>query len=373
MPALRLNQTNVSRLDFPSSGVDVYLDDQTEGFRLEVTQAGRKIWKLYKRIGGVPRRVTLGKFPSVSADKARKLCLQLLGDLARGETPESSTKGGPSIGDLWEDYLENHAKPRKKSWRQDVGLYEKNLQKFEKVKLQKVDRAFVSSIHQKLRATPYTANRVLSLLRKMFEYAAEGSLTTGPNPCRGVRKYKERERTRFLRKEEAPGFLKALEGELPVFRDLFQLCLLTGARKSNVLSMRFEALDLGESIWVLPETKNGEEIVLHLPEAAKEILHRRRAEVSGAWVFPGSGKSGHLEDPKASWKRIQERAGLQDLQIHDLRRTLGSWQAIGGSSLLVIGQSLGHKSQASTAIYARLTMGPVRDSVEKALEGVFQD
>ena len=86
----------------------------------------------------------------------------------------------------------------------------------------------------------------------------------------------------------------------------------------------------------------------------------------GEWVFPSYGKTGHLVEPKKAWNRLLDRAEISDLRIHDLRRTLGSWQAATGASLPVIGKSLGHKNQATTAIYARLDLDPVRQAVNTA-------
>ena len=102
------------------------------------------------------------------------------------------------------------------------------------------------------------------------------------------------------------------------------------------------------------------------PESV-EILQRRRAEVDGSeYVFPGCGKTGHLVEPKTPWQHVVKRAKLNDCRMHDLRRTLGSWQAAGGASLLIIGKSLGHRSESATRVYARLAADPVRESVEKA-------
>jgi integrase len=77
-------------------------------------------------------------------------------------------------------------------------------------------------------------------------------------------------------------------------------------------------------------------------------------------------------EPKTAWKRILTRAGIQDLRIHDLRRTLGSWQAATGASLPIIGKSLGHKSLGATQIYARLNLDPVRESLNKATDALLQ-
>jgi integrase len=105
---------------------------------------------------------------------------------------------------------------------------------------------------------------------------------------------------------------------------------------------------------------------------AIEMLKIRKSNRSSFFVFPGNGRTGHLIEPKTGWRRILERAGIKDLRIHDLRRTLGSWQAITGSSLPIIGKSLNHKNASTTQIYARLNLDPVRESVQKATVAMIQ-
>ncbi len=145
------------------------------------------------------------------------------------------------------------------------------------------------------------------------------------------------------------------------------MALLTGVRRGNVAAMQWEQLRLQSALWRVPYTKNDEPLLVHLPAKAVEILERRESEKNGSpWVFPSWGSTGHVVEPKSSWARILQNAGLTDLRVHDLRRTLGSWQAIAGASLPVIGRSLGHKSLQSTEIYSRLTFEPVRQSVDAA-------
>ncbi len=131
--------------------------------------------------------------------------------------------------------------------------------------------------------------------------------------------------------------------------------------------MRWEDVNLDGACWRIPHTKNDEPLLVHLPDKAVEILRRRQSEADGSpWVFATWSKSGHLEEPKTAWKRIIKRAGLTDIRIHDLRRTLGSWQALAGVSLPIIGASLGHKSLKATQVYARLTRTPIVDAVNGA-------
>ena len=148
--------------------------------------------------------------------------------------------------------------------------------------------------------------------------------------------------------------------------------LLTGARRSNVLSMRWEDINLQQATWRIEETKNGNSQTIPLSSTALELLRMRSETKESDWVFQSAtSQSGHLEEPKSAWKRILKQAGLKDLRLHDLRRTLGSWQAATGANSYVIGKSLGHKTQQATAIYARLNIDPVRESVERATNSMF--
>jgi integrase len=149
------------------------------------------------------------------------------------------------------------------------------------------------------------------------------------------------------------------------------MSLLAGARKSNTLAMRWDEISFHGATWRIALTKNDDPQIVHLSPQAMEILKERKLHSLSPWVFPGGGASGHLADPKKAWMRILKEAGIADLRIHDLRRTLGSWQAATGANSYIIGKSLGHRSQQSTAVYARLNLDPVRDSVNKATDAML--
>ena len=132
--------------------------------------------------------------------------------------------------------------------------------------------------------------------------------------------------------------------------------------------MKWSQIDFAGRIWFIPETKNGTAHMVPLAKEALAVLQRRRetCTVWDGYVFPAPSKYGHLVYPQSGWRRILKRAGISGLRLHDLRRTLGSWQAATGASLPIIGKTLNHKSPASTAIYARLSVEPVRKAVEAA-------
>ena len=149
------------------------------------------------------------------------------------------------------------------------------------------------------------------------------------------------------------------------------MSLFTGARRSNVLQMKWEDVHLLRRVWRIPDTKNGESQDVPLVDHALEILQRRFQSKTGKYVFPGTGETGHLTEPKKAWKTITSKAGMSDLRIHDLRRTFGAYQAGSGASLAVIAASLNHKSLQTTQVYARLWPKAVRNAVNTAVSEMF--
>jgi len=168
-----------------------------------------------------------------------------------------------------------------------------------------------------------------------------------------------------------PRFFEALGRERSTdFRDFVLLALLTGARSENVRGMRWRDIDFTLEMWSIPGeySKNGHPLEIPLTAMALDVLRDRRATApNGAtYVFAAKSVSGYMTVPRKRWVNLIADAGLSDLRMHDLRRSLGSWQAMTGASLAIVGASLGHKSIQATQIYARLQVDPVRESMERA-------
>ncbi|MEO5930247.1 MAG: site-specific integrase, partial [Candidatus Kapaibacterium sp.] len=216
-----------------------------------------------------------------------------------------------------------------------------------------------------------TANRILALVSSIFGWGFTAGLCE-VNPARGIKKNPERSRDRFIQSDELPRFFKSLEAEEnTTIRDYVLMSLLTGARRENVMSMRWDQISFERKEWRIPRTKNDEPQTVPLGEETIQVLNGRKDNVSD-FVFPGPGKKGYMAESRRGWKRILQRADIQDLRIHDLRRTLGSWQAKTGASLVIIGKSLNHKSLTATQIYSRLDLDPVRQSVERATSAMLE-
>ena len=398
---------------------DHYQDSRVKALRLEVTDKGKKTYKVYRKKGGRPIRYTIGDVADWSIENARTKAEEVNALISKGINPnieKRKMREEMTFGGLFDMYLERYAKKHKRTWEQDRWEVQKHLSHWLNRKVSSIDKNEVQRLHTKLGKNSglYQANRILARISSIYNKAIEWGWD-GTNPAQGIKKFKEKSRDRFLRLGELPFFFEALQEEAYTTAcDYILMSLYTGARKSNVLSMRWTEIDFDRAVWRIPETKNGESLTIALSAEALEILKRRQKETNRKWVFPSDRTDGHLSDPKKAWKRILVNAtikfwythtqlaplvdqamqrskthtnnhqlytaiqnlakekdvelpiGLMDIRLHDLRRTLGSFQAAAGANQYIIGKSLGHKSQQATAIYARLDLDPVRESVQVA-------
>lgn len=244
------------------------------------------------------------------------------------------------------------------------------------------------------------ANRALEVLRAIFNFGIDDKRNyfTGRNPAQRIDRFKEHSRERFLFPSELAPFFQALAKEPNgIMRDAIYVALFTGQRRSNVFGMQWEHINLEQGEWRIPGdlTKNGDQHVSMLLPAVVEILNRRkkanRAKSStkkttgsstgtaqlkarnSKFVFPSDdSETGHIVDARTAMNRLLAESGITNLTFHDLRRTLGSWLARGGDTLLMIGKVLNHKSPEATAIYARVDRDPIRESMQKAEKAIFE-
>jgi integrase len=409
---ISFSEARLRALPTPASGQRaVYYDTKQRGLQLRVTPNGVKTFSVFHRVrGGRPERVTIGRWPEVPLDStapingvpaiegARAIAARLVAQLETAENPaearrrvraeltlgelfehyaaERERAGKRSIGDLralWELYVGPlPVVPRKKHGRERAKPREGV--DWSKRRLSEITTQQISALHARIVAAgkPTTANRVHELLRAMYSCATRQRIAAD-NPAIGVTQAKERDRSRFLGSDELPVFMAALSEEPQPWRDYFTVLLYVGYRRAAVAAMRWKDVDLQVGAWSVPNenSKNGDPIVLPLTGPALDVLRARWSErESSPWVFPGRSAAGHVTQPKKAWARLLKRAGVQDLRPHDLRRTLGSWLAMSGVSLLAIGRALGHKDPRSTQVYARLQADAVTHAVRTAHEAM---
>lgn len=372
----------LDNLELPTlSDRATYLDKKVNGLQIKITSSGIKTFCVRKRLqDGKVTRITLGRYPDMSIEQARKEATRINALIVDGVNPNEKTnlsKLEISLENLFDQFLSQRRNKRVaylaektlKTYRYD---FKNHFSKWGKKKLSEFKDTDFIKLHTEIGLKhPTSANRIIAMASSLFSYAIDLKLFKGENPAKNIKKFPETKRDRFLQSDELPAFFNALSEEPnETLRDFFLVSLLTGARRSNVCSMKWEDIHLERCEWRIPFTKNGELHTVTLTEEVVEILKSRKG-CNETWVFPGCGASGHLVEPKKAWKRILNRASIDNLRIHDLRRTLGSWQAKTGASLVIVGKSLNHKSPSTTAIYARLDLDPVRESVTRATNAML--
>ena len=358
----------------------VYRDRKVKGLCLFVTNRGIKTFYLYRKVHGRPSQVRIGAFPDLNVDQARKKAEEINGQIAQGADPQEIVRGKrmePTLGGLYKEVLDRHLIPRRRP--RTIEAYDRqfkvHLNAWKSRKLSQIHRKDVLQLHSRIgkESGYYLANRVLALISMLYGNAQAWGYYSGDNPAKGVERFKEQSRDRFLQPEEVPRFFQSLAEEPnTTVRDCIMMCLLTGARRGNVQAMRWEDVSLERNTWRIPDTKTGDPLLVPLVPKAVELLQTRTdGKDQSPWVFPGKDSGKHIVELKSVWARILNRADIQNLRMHDLRRSLGSWMAAKGASLTVIGKGLGHKSTSTTAIYSRLNIDPVREAMESAVEGLF--
>ncbi len=380
MDKIAFTEKRVAELAPPAAGRLEVADAKCPGLVLRVTSNGSRTYSLFKRVNGRLVRLTLGTVPAMTVDAARKTVHAHLADMVKGIDPAAvkrAVRAECKLADLWTCYLDLHAKPRKKTWQDDQRMYEKYMVTLHGKRLSAINQDVVVKWHGQLAKDhgPIQANRCKALLATMYAKGSKAVGFTGVNPCIGVKNFAEASRERFLLPAEMQTFFAALATEEPYWQAFFLLCLFTGSRRGNIASMEWRELDLQNAVWYIPatKTKNKKPTTIALCAPAFAILQTRYDQRNGSpYVFPAFKGDGHLIDPRKSWDRILTAAKIENLHMHDLRRTQGSWQAAMGISLAIIGKSLGHADLKSTQIYSRLQMDPVKDAVSRASVAMMQ-
>jgi integrase len=392
-PARRFNftQKSLDSLPVPASGSQrvYYYDIQCPALAVACSPGGRMAFCVVKKVVGKTERLQIGPYrstrkqgqPELSVGYARHKAEELIGKIAKGENPNDAKRAlrdEPTLAELFEAYMTKYATPHLKP--KTVGnyrsMFSNHLARWGGKQLSEIRKDDVVSLHLKIGKTAgkYVANRAIEVMCAAFNWLTSLGEWKGGNPAAGVKAYREKKRKRFLQAEELAPFFQSLRDEPNTdMRDFFLLDLCTGVRKSNLMAMQWPELNLDDALWTIPETKNGEALEVTLHPAAVFILRQRQQNANGSsFVFPGHGKSGHIAEVKSPWKRIITRAGLSDCRPHDVRRSLGSYLAIRGESLILIGAVLGQESAEATKIYAQLSTEPKRRAVNGALDYMFE-
>ena len=374
---LRISKREVDRLSV--EGRDrVFWDSVLPGFGVRVYPTGRKIYVAQATSPTGIRRVSLGRHGTVSVGDARKRAVAAIERIARGGDAEGKAPS-LTVAALAERYMEAHVAVNcnANTTRLARGTLDNHiLPVLGELSVSEVGTAEVEALHYSLRATPRAANAMLKVLSKMFTLAeAWGVAAPRGNPCRHVIRYREGKRDRFLAPDEYRRVGRALrELEAEGRREAraaaaLRLVMLTGCRGGEIVTLRWDDIDRKAGEIRIRDGKTGSRMVPLTPEAAAVLAKVRRVRGS-PWVFPGRPPDKAMTRHRVYWYRVRERAGVEDVRIHDLRHSFASRALAVGESLSMIGRLLGHTDIASTARYAHLARDAERVSAARVGDSI---
>ncbi len=399
MKAQRITKRTVDALQ-PNGRDFTAWDDTISGFGVRVRPTGTKSYVVVYRAGagrGAPvRRYTIGAVGKITPERARARAKVILGAVAHGHDPanqKTAERGTPTVAELADAFMADHVRPKRKAGTAE--FYRDILDRIVKpavgtTKADKLTRLQVGRLHSSLAETPFQANRVLAVVGSMYAFAGRaGIVPEGTNPARGIDKFKESRRERFLngqelerlgsavREAETTGIPWAVNGSKSTAKHVpktkrytklstsaaaaLRLLLFTGCRLREILHLRWEYVDIERGCLFLPDSKNGRKTVI-LNGPALAVLNAQ--ERTGPYVVPGDDPEKPRHDLKRPWDAVTKRAGLTGVRLHDLRHTYASFGAGGGLGLPIIGRLLGHTQAATTARYAHLDNDPLRRASE---------
>ena len=373
---ITFNKTNLMNLN-AKSNITFYYDTIEEGLYLSVSPLGTKTFYIQKRIGRRVERIKIGRFPDMSVDNARRKVKIIKAQVAEGIDPmaeKRKIRDEATFQEMYNLWMEKYSKVCKKSLKYDEQDINNHCKKFFNRKISSIGIIEWEDFFNKTtkQSGETCANRLLEKVRAMYNKMIYWGWN-GENPTKGIKKHRLHPRKRFLKKTEVGLFLDTLKKYPVDFQDYVMLAIYSGLRKGNLSSLEWNDLDFENNLISIDasKSKNGDEMSIPMIPLAKELLLRREKEFAdkSLFVFPSTkgSNSGHIVDYSNYWDKFKVEAQLKDFHFHDLRKTLGCYQAINKESMLAIQASLGHKSIQSTQVYAFLTQDPVQLSMENAV------
>jgi integrase len=412
---MRITQHSAKKLVTEIPVAKIVWDEELHGFGVRLTAAGTITYVLDYYFRGKKRRYCIGRHPEFTADAARKEAMALKVDITNGHDPLAERhewKNEPTFAALAAAYMKDaKTRKRKSSLRDDrqmLGVNEDGTLKADKNEAQKKKRILtvlgeqrlaeikqsdIAQFHESLRKAPYRANRMLALLSAVFNYGIDKKWTT-ENPARGIKKFHEEKRERFLTIEEMQKLRESIEGyhdeDDVSARNALLLLMLTGSREGEVLKAEWEEFDLQRGVWTKPShhTKQKKDEHIPLSGPALKLLESMMPMNATGPLFPGLNGEARTT-LRRPWVQACKAAGLvkedlidgkrkgkdgepetltryrPTLRIHDLRHNFASHLASNGVSLQVVGKLLGHTQASTTMRYAHLQDEALRVATNK--------
>jgi len=320
-----------------------YHDTKVPCLTLSVTDRGSKSFLVYKKFKGKPVRFTLGRFPTLTPEQARRLALEVLNQMAAGINPHLEKKAqktkGITLAEAFEDFLQARKTLKATTIRDYQRVMLESFSDWQKRPLLEISKDMVSKRHRKIGARSHArANLAMRVLRAIFNFAAgeyedeKGQSLILENPVNRLSHtrawYRIERRKTVIKAHELSAWYKALKNvqteydgsEGNTICDFLLLILFTGLRRMEAMTLRWENIDLKAKTLTILDTKNYEQHVLPLSDFLYDLLTKRHQHAYSEFVFPGSGKFGYIIEPRKTMTKIIEQSGIQ-FTLHDLRRT----------------------------------------------------
>lgn len=391
MQTLKKSLTKKVIEDFPApeSGRSFIADTKVPGLRVQVTPNATKSFQVYRKSNGKPIRVTLGRFPDMTIEQARKAAMDALAKLASGINPNEEKRAGRAksvtLTDAFADYL---------ATRKD--LKPKTIQDYERVMgtafadwrakpLLSITKDMVAHRHEQLgeQSGEAWANLSMRVLRALFNFAAgryedgEGHSLIVENPVKRLSQTRawyrvERRQTVIKPHELSAWFAGVMALENETFRDYLLLMILTGLRRNEAAKLRWADVDLSAKTLIVRDPKNRRDHTLPLSDYLFDLLSRRKAGAINDYVFPGTGAAGYVVEPRKQMARVTETSGVQ-FTVHDLRRTFITIAESLDIPAYALKRLLNHASGADvTAGYIVVSTERLREPMQKITDCVLR-
>ncbi|HEY8594662.1 MAG TPA: site-specific integrase [Devosiaceae bacterium] len=384
----------------PQAARFTVFDSVIPGFGLRVYPSGAKSWIFEYRPGEggrqvAKKRITIGKASDFTPEQARKVADKLRASVKTGQDPQgdkTAQRKALTVAELADAFLRDHVGAKRKASTKahyaDV-LNRLVVPKIGKMKAKDVTRADLARLHLGNKSTPFQANRILAIVGSMYGFGGKhGLVPEDMNPARGIERFKEEGRERYLSVEELERLGAAIrvaettgipwkidprkktkhlrkDHRATVIGEhaaaALRLLIFTGARLGEILTLKWEHVDFDRGLLRLPDSKTGQKVIVLNAPALSVLSNLTRI---GTYVIAGENAGTPDEKPRSDlkrpWAMVRRQANLEGLRIHDLRHNFAAFGAGGGMGLPIIGKLLGHSQPQTTARYAHLDNDPLR-------------
>ncbi|GLS17281.1 integrase [Labrys miyagiensis] len=382
MPTVRLTKRTIESIPLTASGQTLYRDTELPGFGLRVgTRA-----KTFIAEGQLRRRtarVTIGRYPIISVEEARRRTLDALANMGRGVTPAQAKKSSEvrdiTLAKAFETFFEaktNLSPVSVDNYERTPRLY---LAAWRRRPLREITRDMVLAQHRKISREhgAFSANAAMRHLRSVYNFIASLHEDLPPNPVQVLSRTRswspERRRRTMVAAHQLPAWWEAVQTETDDARDFLTIALFTGMRRNEIASLRWEDVDLIGQTLHLPRTKNGDPLILPLSGYLAGVIAARRERVGQSeWVFPGNGTTGHLVETKSFVARVVKAAGVP-FSLHDMRRTFITIAESLDIPAYALKRLLNHRADGDvTGGYIVMSVDRLRGPVERAAERILE-